>query len=43
MTDINAAMLGVGRDRMVDRGHGGNLVYAQVDAEALPVSTTALT
>ena len=36
MTDINAAMLGVGRDRMVDRGHAGNLVYAQVNAEDLP-------
>ncbi len=36
MTDINAAMLTVGRDRMVDKGHVGNLAYAQVDAEALP-------
>ena len=36
MTDINAAMLGVGRDRMVDRGHAGNLAFAQVNAEALP-------
>ena len=37
MTDINASMLEVGRDRMVDRGHAGNLSYVQVDAEALPV------
>jgi demethylmenaquinone methyltransferase/2-methoxy-6-polyprenyl-1,4-benzoquinol methylase len=37
MTDINAAMLGVGRDRMLDRGHAGNLVYAQVNAEVLPL------
>jgi demethylmenaquinone methyltransferase/2-methoxy-6-polyprenyl-1,4-benzoquinol methylase len=37
MTDINASMLQVGRDRMVDRGHAGNLSYAQVNAEALPV------
>jgi len=37
MTDINAAMLGVGRDRMLNRGHAGNLVYAQVNAETLPV------
>jgi demethylmenaquinone methyltransferase/2-methoxy-6-polyprenyl-1,4-benzoquinol methylase len=37
MTDINAAMLEVGRDRMVDRGHAGNLSYVQVDAESLPV------
>ena len=36
MTDINAAMLHVGRDRMLDRGHAGNLAFAQVDAEALP-------
>jgi demethylmenaquinone methyltransferase/2-methoxy-6-polyprenyl-1,4-benzoquinol methylase len=36
MTDINAAMLTVGRDRMIDRGHAGNLGYAQLDAEALP-------
>jgi len=37
MTDINAAMLQVGRDRMVDRGHAGNLNFVQVDAESLPV------
>ena len=36
MTDINAAMLVVGRDRMTDRGHAGNLAYAQVNAEVLP-------
>jgi len=36
MTDINAAMLNVGRDRMIDRGRVGNLAYAQVDAEVLP-------
>ena len=36
MTDINAAMLAVGRDRMIDRGHAGNLAFAQVDAEHLP-------
>ena len=36
MTDINASMLGIGRDRMIDRGHVGNLDYAQVDAESLP-------
>lgn len=38
MSDINAAMLGVGRDRMVDRGHAGNIGYAQIDAESLPVA-----
>ena len=36
MTDINAAMLVLGRDRMADRGHVGNLGYVQVDAESLP-------
>lgn len=36
MTDINNAMLSTGRDRMIDRGHAGNLQYAQVNAEALP-------
>jgi len=36
MTDINAAMLARGRDRLLDEGRGGNVRYAQVDAEALP-------
>lgn len=36
MTDINASMLSVGRDRMVDRGHAGNLTYVQINAESLP-------
>jgi demethylmenaquinone methyltransferase/2-methoxy-6-polyprenyl-1,4-benzoquinol methylase len=36
MSDINAAMLTTGRDRMIDRGHAGNLAYAQIDAECLP-------
>jgi len=38
MSDINAAMLGVGRDRMIDRGHAGNVGYAQINAESLPVA-----
>jgi demethylmenaquinone methyltransferase/2-methoxy-6-polyprenyl-1,4-benzoquinol methylase len=42
MTDINAAMLALGRDRMIDRGHIGNLVYAQVDAESLPFPDDSL-
>jgi demethylmenaquinone methyltransferase/2-methoxy-6-polyprenyl-1,4-benzoquinol methylase len=42
MTDINAAMLEVGRDRMVDRGHAGNVCYVQVDAEALPFPDNSL-
>lgn len=36
MTDINANMLTVGRDRMLDRGHAGNLAFVQVNAESLP-------
>ncbi len=36
MSDINNAMLSRGRDRMIDRGHAGNLDFAQIDAEALP-------
>lgn len=36
MSDINAEMLGRGRDRMIDKGHVGNLSYAQINAEHLP-------
>ncbi|HET6586591.1 MAG TPA: bifunctional demethylmenaquinone methyltransferase/2-methoxy-6-polyprenyl-1,4-benzoquinol methylase UbiE [Oleiagrimonas sp.] len=34
--DINAAMLGVGRDRLTDRGMVGGLEWAQLNAERLP-------
>lgn len=34
--DINAAMLRVGRDRLLDRGFVRNLSYAQLNAESLP-------
>lgn len=34
--DINAAMLGVGRDRLTDRGLVSGLRYVQLNAEALP-------
>ncbi len=34
--DINAAMLNVGRDRMIDQARIHNLRYAQLNAEALP-------
>jgi len=37
LSDINAAMLGHGRERQVDAGHAGNLVYVQANAEALPL------
>jgi demethylmenaquinone methyltransferase/2-methoxy-6-polyprenyl-1,4-benzoquinol methylase len=36
LTDINAAMLGAGRDRLIDAGIAGNLLYAQANAENLP-------
>ncbi|MGD9982596.1 MAG: bifunctional demethylmenaquinone methyltransferase/2-methoxy-6-polyprenyl-1,4-benzoquinol methylase UbiE [Porticoccaceae bacterium] len=36
LADINAAMLGVGRDRLLDKGIAGNVVYVQADAEQLP-------
>jgi demethylmenaquinone methyltransferase/2-methoxy-6-polyprenyl-1,4-benzoquinol methylase len=36
LTDINAAMLGRGRDRLMDAGVAGNVRYAQVDAERVP-------
>ena len=42
MSDINAAMLNVGRDRMIDRGHAGNLQYIQINAEKLPVADNSL-
>jgi demethylmenaquinone methyltransferase/2-methoxy-6-polyprenyl-1,4-benzoquinol methylase len=34
--DINASMLAVGRDRLLDQGRAGNLDFVQADAEALP-------
>ena len=36
LTDINAAMLGRGRDRLIDAGCAGNVEYVQADAERLP-------
>jgi demethylmenaquinone methyltransferase/2-methoxy-6-polyprenyl-1,4-benzoquinol methylase len=36
LTDINEAMLGVGRQRLEDRGIVDNIEYALVDAEHLP-------
>lgn len=36
MSDINAAMLEQGRDRMADEGLLDNLAYAQINAEKLP-------
>jgi len=36
LSDINASMLAEGRQRLVDEGAVGNVVYAQADAEKLP-------
>lgn len=36
LADINASMLQVGRDRLIDRGYAGNIQYVQADAEYLP-------
>jgi len=36
LTDINAAMLARGRDRLLDDGLASNLVFAQANAECLP-------
>ncbi len=35
-SDVNFAMLRIGRDRLIDRGLAGNLVYMLADAEELP-------
>jgi demethylmenaquinone methyltransferase/2-methoxy-6-polyprenyl-1,4-benzoquinol methylase len=39
VTDINAAMLAEGRDRLLNEGLAGNVQYALADAEALPFAT----
>jgi demethylmenaquinone methyltransferase / 2-methoxy-6-polyprenyl-1,4-benzoquinol methylase len=36
LSDINAAMLGRGRDRLTDEGIVGNVQYVQLNAERLP-------
>ncbi len=36
VADINHAMLSVGRDRLVNEGAVGNILYVQADAEHLP-------
>ena len=36
LTDINAAMLGRGRDRLIDAGLAGNVACVQANAEQLP-------
>ncbi|WP_416886415.1 bifunctional demethylmenaquinone methyltransferase/2-methoxy-6-polyprenyl-1,4-benzoquinol methylase UbiE [Marinospirillum sp.] len=36
LADINASMLTVGRDRLLDRGYAGNIRFVQANAEQLP-------
>jgi demethylmenaquinone methyltransferase/2-methoxy-6-polyprenyl-1,4-benzoquinol methylase len=36
LADINASMLSVGRDRLLDRGFGTNIEFVQANAECLP-------
>lgn len=36
LSDINASMLGRGRERLLDRGVAGNLDFVQANAESLP-------
>ncbi len=36
LADINASMLRVGRDKLLDQGVGGNVEYVQANAERLP-------
>src|SRR5215831_6799543 len=38
LSDINAAMLARGRDRLIDAGLVGNVAFVQADAERLPFS-----
>lgn len=41
ISDINAAMLGTGRDRLIDKGVVGNVEYVQANAECLPFSDSS--
>jgi demethylmenaquinone methyltransferase/2-methoxy-6-polyprenyl-1,4-benzoquinol methylase len=39
-TDINSRMLAVGRNRLLDAGHAGNVRFAIADAEQLPFASS---
>ncbi len=41
MTDINDSMLGVGRDRVTDRGYACNIQFALANAEKLPFASNS--
>ena len=36
LADINDSMLTVGRDKLIDSGHAGNITFVQADAQDLP-------
>lgn len=42
LSDINPAMLEVGRDRATDRGHLESLTFLVADAEALPIPNASM-
>jgi demethylmenaquinone methyltransferase/2-methoxy-6-polyprenyl-1,4-benzoquinol methylase len=42
LADINAAMLEVGRDRLIDKGATGNIEVVQADAQALPFKNNSV-
>ena len=42
LADINAAMLEVGRDRLIDKGAIGNIEVVQADAQALPLKNNSV-
>ena len=42
LADINAAMLTVGRDRLIDKGATGNVQVVQADAQALPFDDNSI-
>ena len=42
LADINAAMLEVGRDRLIDKGAMGNIEVVQADAQALPFEDNSI-
>ena len=42
LADINAAMLKVGRDRLIDKGAAGNIEVVQADAQTLPFEDNSI-
>ena len=42
MADINAAMLEVGRDRLIDKGASDNIEVVQADAQYLPFADNSI-